>query len=114
MEIRIKRVYDNPGKNDRYRILVDRLWPRGISKENAKIDYWAKDQSPSSELRRPSIQLQQTWGAMERAAFQKVQKHRPHFVSQAFIRLQDHRQILADLSTDQNTLPQPAKRLCRG
>ena len=52
MKIQIKRAYDNPSENDGYRILVDRLWPRGISKEKAKIDYWAKALAPSNELRR--------------------------------------------------------------
>jgi uncharacterized protein YeaO (DUF488 family) len=52
MEIKIKRVYGNPGSNDGYRILVDRLWPRGISKEKAKIDFWPKELAPSTELRR--------------------------------------------------------------
>ena len=50
-EITIKRVYDKPSPEDGRRILVDRLWPRGLRKEEAQIDYWAKDISPSSELR---------------------------------------------------------------
>jgi len=50
--IGIKRVYDRPGPVDGRRILVDRLWPRGLRKEEARIDYWAKDISPSSELRK--------------------------------------------------------------
>ena len=49
--IRIKRVYENPSKSDGYRILVDRIWPRGLSKEDAKLDEWNKDLSPSTELR---------------------------------------------------------------
>jgi uncharacterized protein YeaO (DUF488 family) len=52
MEIRIKRAYEVPEQSDGRRILVDRLWPRGISKEKAKIDLWAKELSPSNELRR--------------------------------------------------------------
>jgi uncharacterized protein YeaO (DUF488 family) len=52
MDIRIKRVYEQPVPGDGIRILVDRLWPRGLSKEAAKIDYWAKMISPSSELRK--------------------------------------------------------------
>jgi uncharacterized protein YeaO (DUF488 family) len=52
MEIRIKRAYESPDEDDGCRILVDRLWPRGISKERAKVDYWAKELSPSNELRR--------------------------------------------------------------
>ena len=50
--IRVKRVYDAPGPEDGRRILVDRLWPRGLTKEKAKIDNWAKDIAPSNELRK--------------------------------------------------------------
>ncbi|MGA2158473.1 MAG: DUF488 domain-containing protein [Dehalococcoidia bacterium] len=52
MEIRVKRVYEQPEEQDGTRILVDRLWPRGLSKEKAKIDLWAKDLAPSNELRK--------------------------------------------------------------
>jgi uncharacterized protein YeaO (DUF488 family) len=50
--IKIKRAYQKPEKEDSCRILVDRLWPRGISKENAKLDLWLKDIAPSDELRK--------------------------------------------------------------
>jgi uncharacterized protein YeaO (DUF488 family) len=50
--IAVKRVYDRPEPSDGKRILVDRLWPRGLRKEEAGIDYWARDISPSSELRK--------------------------------------------------------------
>ena len=50
--IKIKRIYEDYSKTDGYRILVDRLWPRGISKERAQIDLWAKDIAPSSDLRK--------------------------------------------------------------
>jgi uncharacterized protein YeaO (DUF488 family) len=52
MGIKIKRAYESPNDSDGYRILVDRLWPRGISKEKATIDYWPKALAPSTELRR--------------------------------------------------------------
>ncbi len=48
---KIKRVYDEPSGEDGYRILIDRLWPRGMSKEKAKLDLWIKDIAPSDELR---------------------------------------------------------------
>jgi uncharacterized protein YeaO (DUF488 family) len=51
MKIHIKRVYDAPKRTDGKRILVDRLWPRGLSKEKAKIDHWSKEAAPSTELR---------------------------------------------------------------
>ena len=50
--INIKRVYDDPSKDDGYRILVDRLWARGLKKEKAKIDLWLKEIAPSNELRK--------------------------------------------------------------
>ena len=52
LDIRIKRVYDDFAESDGYRMLVDRLWPRGISKENAHIDEWNKTLPPSTELRK--------------------------------------------------------------
>ena len=51
MKIGIKRVYEKPAKEDGHRILVDRLWPRGLTKEKARIDFWAKNLAPSTELR---------------------------------------------------------------
>jgi uncharacterized protein YeaO (DUF488 family) len=51
-EIEIKRVYDEPSSADGKRLLVDRLWPRGLSKEDAKIDQWFKELAPSNELRK--------------------------------------------------------------
>ncbi|GAA1059778.1 DUF488 domain-containing protein [Agromyces bracchium] len=51
MAIAIKRVYDAPEASDGVRVLVDRLWPRGVSKERAELDEWLKDAAPSPELR---------------------------------------------------------------
>jgi len=48
----IKRIYEAPGDHDGYRILVDRLWPRGLSKENSRVDRWLKEIAPSTELRK--------------------------------------------------------------
>ena len=50
--IRIKRVYEEPENSDGRRILVDRLWPRGLSKDKAKVHVWVKEIAPSTELRR--------------------------------------------------------------
>ncbi|MEO8418453.1 MAG: DUF488 domain-containing protein [Methylophilaceae bacterium] len=52
MKLRIKRVYEQPDKHDGCRILVDRLWPRGLTKEKASVDLWLKDIAPSTELRK--------------------------------------------------------------
>jgi uncharacterized protein YeaO (DUF488 family) len=50
--IKLKRAYDKPARADGERVLVERLWPRGLTKEKAKIDLWLKEVAPSTELRR--------------------------------------------------------------
>jgi uncharacterized protein YeaO (DUF488 family) len=52
MTIAIKRVYEPAARADGYRVLVDRLWPRGLKKEDAKIDLWLREAAPSTQLRR--------------------------------------------------------------
>ncbi|WP_345800673.1 DUF488 family protein [Microbacterium sp. AZCO] len=61
MEIRLKRVYDDASPDDGFRVLVDRLWPRGVSKERAAIDLWAKEAAPTTELRRAFHQDGMDW-----------------------------------------------------
>lgn len=51
VELRLKRVYEEASDADGFRVLVDRLWPRGVSKERARLDLWAKEVAPSAELR---------------------------------------------------------------
>jgi len=51
MSIAVKRVYEPPAKSDGYRVLIDRLWPRGLKKEDVPLDQWAKELAPSSALR---------------------------------------------------------------
>ena len=51
MDIRLKRAYEPASPSDGYRVLIDRLWPRGVSKERAKLDEWEKELPPSQELR---------------------------------------------------------------
>ncbi|GGD63941.1 DUF488 domain-containing protein [Microbacterium murale] len=52
MQLRRKRAYDTPAAADGFRVLVDRLWPRGLAKDKAEIDLWAKDTAPSPDLRK--------------------------------------------------------------
>jgi len=51
-DLRVRRVYDEPSPEDGFRVLVDRLWPRGLSKDKAKVDLWAKALAPSDALRK--------------------------------------------------------------
>jgi uncharacterized protein YeaO (DUF488 family) len=72
--IKIKRIYDPPEKSDGVRILVDRLWPRGISKEKARIDEWLKVIAPSDQLRK--------WFGHEPVRWEEFQKqHRQELKS---------------------------------
>lgn len=52
MAVQIKRVYEPAAAADGYRVLIDRIWPRGVSKEDARLDEWARELAPSTELRR--------------------------------------------------------------
>jgi uncharacterized protein YeaO (DUF488 family) len=52
VRLRTKRVYEPPAKNDGYRVLIDRVWPRGVSREQAALDEWARELAPSTELRK--------------------------------------------------------------
>ena len=52
MPVTVKRVYEDPARADGYRVLVDRLWPRGLTKDAAHVDLWLKEIAPSNELRR--------------------------------------------------------------
>lgn len=52
LDVRAKRIYDPPSDGDGYRVLIDHIWPRGISKQKANLDEWAKELAPSGELRK--------------------------------------------------------------
>jgi uncharacterized protein YeaO (DUF488 family) len=61
MPVRIKRIYDDPQADDGDRVLVDRVWPRGCTKEQAKLHEWMKDVAPSTELRRWFAHKPERW-----------------------------------------------------
>ncbi len=64
--LRTKRVYEPAGKEDGYRVLVDRLWPRGMKKESAKIDLWMKDIAPSDQLRKSFHHEAMKWSEFQK------------------------------------------------
>ena len=66
MRIAIKRAYEQPSPDDGFRILVDRLWPRGLSKKDAHIDLWLKDIAPSAELRKWFAHDPAKWAEFQR------------------------------------------------
>lgn len=64
--VKLKRVYEPPGAGDGYRVLVDRLWPRGISKEKGRVDLWLKDVAPSDDLRKWFSHDPEKWEEFQR------------------------------------------------
>lgn len=70
--LRIKRVYDTPAATDGIRVLVDRLWPRGLRKEQALIDHWLKEIAPSSELRQWYGHDDSRWDEFKRHYFDEL------------------------------------------
>ena len=89
MDIRLKRAQIAPARNDGYRVLVDRLWPRGVTREDLRADAWMKEIAPSEELRRWFGHEPEKW---------------PEF----------RRRYLAELSEKQETLGELVERLRRG
>jgi len=76
MKIKIKRVYDKPEAGDGVRILVERLWPRGLSKKNAKVDMWLKDIAPSTELRKWYSHDPAKWEEFRKRYFHEINNNR--------------------------------------
>lgn len=87
--IQIKRIYDAPKKEDGYRVLVDRIWPRGISKEDAQLDDWLKEIAPTTPLRK--------WFDHEPAKFEV-------FTEKYTIELEDRSEILRALKNNAKTI----------
>ena len=76
MNIRVKRVYEEPDKEDGTRILVDRLWPRGLTKEKAKVDLWLKDVAPSTELRKWFAHDAAKWAEFQRRYHEELKRNK--------------------------------------
>jgi len=82
IDVRAKRVYDPAERGDGYRVLIDHIWPRGVSKERAHLDLWARELAPSDELR--------SW-------FDHVPERFPEFRSRYRKELAAHRELLNEL-----------------
>lgn len=75
MDIDIKRVYEKAGVTDGCRVLVDRLWPRGLSKDKARIDYWAKEIALSTELRKKFAHDTDRWEDFKKNYHQELRNN---------------------------------------
>lgn len=76
MAVKVKRAYEPAKENDGFRILVDRLWPRGVSKVKAKIDLWLKDLSPSTPLRKWFGHDPKRWVEFQKRYRAELKEHR--------------------------------------
>lgn len=74
MDIQIRRAYDPPRRGDGYRILVDRVWPRGVSKDNLDLDEWQKDIAPSTRLRQWFGHVPQRWEGFQERYFAELEE----------------------------------------
>lgn len=74
VRLSVKRVYDAPAAGDGIRVLVDRLWPRGLTKEAAKVDHWLKDLAPSNELRQWYHAAPDEWREFQRRYARELAK----------------------------------------
>lgn len=76
MSIILKRAYEKPDLNDGYRVLVDRLWPRGLSRDDAALDEWMKEVSPSPELRKSFHEGRLNWDTFRKGYLSELKNHR--------------------------------------
>ncbi|MCE5308054.1 MAG: DUF488 domain-containing protein [Acidobacteriales bacterium] len=88
--IRVKRIYEPPDKDDGLRILVDRIWPRGMPKERAAVDLWLKDVAPSDDLRKWFGHKPDRW---------------PEFKSRYHRELEKYKQPLKEIATNGREAP---------
>ncbi len=72
--MKIKRIYDLPSENDGFRILVDRIWPRGLSKKKVKVDFWMKDIAPTHGLRKWFAHDPQKWVEFKQKYFKELHR----------------------------------------
>ena len=74
--IKIRRIYDNSNEDNSYKILIDRLWPRGLKKEEVRIDLWLKDIAPSNELRKWFAHDPQKWDEFQEKYFKELDREK--------------------------------------
>ena len=75
MRVKIKRAYEAPSRDDGTRVLIDRLWPRGVSKDGARIDHWLKDLAPSTELRKWFGHEAARWDEFSKRYVDEIEEH---------------------------------------
>ncbi len=75
MSIWLRRAYEEPTRNDGFRVLVDRVWPRGVSKDEIQVDAWKKELAPSTELRKWFNHDPEKWEEFKRRYFRELEEN---------------------------------------
>jgi uncharacterized protein YeaO (DUF488 family) len=74
MDVQVRRAYDPPGRGDGYRVLVDRVWPRGVSKDELELDEWRKEIAPSTSLRKWFGHDPERWNEFQERYFAELEE----------------------------------------
>ena len=111
MKISVKRIYEKPSRDDGFRILVDRLWPRGIAKAKAKVDLWLKAIAPSDALRKRFHAKPEKWDAFLKAYFAELKSDTANEAAKELRQAAGHRDK-ADIAKEKfvihiNSRPEP-------
>lgn len=93
IDIKIKRIYEDASKNDGFRILVDRIWPRGVSKKDAKLDEWMKEIAPSTELRKWFDHKEDRFAEFEKKYYKELE-NRPELIEELLKKAKEKRLTL--------------------
>ena len=102
MTIALKRVYAEPSPQDGARVLVDRLWPRGLTKEDAALDAWLRDLAPSNELRKWFHAHPLQWGKFRERYLKELSHQAAHDALQKLYELKEQRRSLTLLFASKN------------
>ncbi|NLD69164.1 MAG: DUF488 family protein [Limnobacter sp.] len=91
-KLEIRRVYETPSDDDGFRVLVDRLWPRGLTKDKARVDLWAKEIAPSDELRKAFGHEADRWDDF-RERYEAELRDKDEAVERVVEELRKHRRV---------------------
>jgi uncharacterized protein YeaO (DUF488 family) len=100
--IQVKRVYETPGRSDGTRVLVDRLWPRGLSKDDAAVDAWLRDLAPSDGLRQWFHARPEAWAGFRKRYIKELSRPEAEMALDELYRLAGRRKRLTLLFASRN------------
>ena len=99
MNVRIKRAYEEPAMDDGYRVLVDRMWPRGVRKDQARLDAWFREVGPSNELRKWFGHQESRWAEFKKRYFQELDQN-PEGLDELIAKARDQQVTLVYAASD--------------